>query len=232
MGNRDAFKAVLSPEDGKDVIPAFFSYAKYKGNERQYYKGVYAYPSKLTPDLEQKFASGELCHFSSGGYIHYVNTVGEQEYIVISRINHGDLRNTLAIIVVAMMLYFILSFFPKRGKREQTHEKHYFKTVVSIVLMVSLSITMATLAVVSVTFVYNRNEINSRRMMSDKANSIRNMLQSSLRNQFQTGRILFHITADKQLIAWPIHIPGQQQTKHQHHNDRILLFHIIPPFWS
>ena len=182
MGNRDAFKAVLSPEDGKEVIPAFFSYAKYKGNERQYYKGVYAYPSKLTPDLEQKFASGELCHFSSGGYIHYVNTVGEQEYIVISRINHGDLRNTLAIIVVAMMLYFILSFFPKRGKREQTHEKHYFKTVVSIVLMVSLSITMATLAVVSVTFVYNRNEINSRRMMSDKANSIRNMLQSSLRN--------------------------------------------------
>lgn len=182
MGNRDAFKAVFSPENAKDVIPSLFSYAKYKGSERQYYKGVYAYPTKLTADLEQQFEEGKLCHFSKNGYIHYVNTVGEKEYIVISRINHGELRNILAVILIAIVLYFILSLFPLGQRRGQTPEKHYFKTAVSVVLMFSLSITMATLAVVSVTFVYNRNEINSRRMMSDKANSIRNMLQSGLRN--------------------------------------------------
>ena len=182
MGNRGAFNAVFSPEGSKDVIPALFSYAKYKGNERQYYKGVYAYPTKLTAEYERQFENEELCHFSAGGYVHYVNKVGEQEYIVISRVNHGELRNILAIILVAIVLFFIFSLFPVAQKRGKTSEKHYFKTAVSVVLMLSLSITMATLAVVSVTFVYNRNEINARRLMSDKANSIRNMLQSGLRN--------------------------------------------------
>ena len=182
MGNRDAFKAVFSPEESRDVIPSMFSYAKYKGNERQYYKGTYAYPTKLTSELESRFASGTVCHFTENGYIHYVNTVGDQEYIVISRINHGDLRYVLAVILVAIVLFFIFGLFPLALKRGQAREKHYFKTAVSVVLMLSLSITMATLAVVSVTFVYTRNEIHAQRMMSDKANSIRNMLQSGLRN--------------------------------------------------
>ena len=181
VGNRDAFNAVISSKESENLIPALFSYAKYNGNERQYFKGVYAYPTKLTADYAQAFAKGELCHFSSNGYLHFVNTVGEGEYMVISRVNHGELRNILSFIFVAILLFFTLSIFPLRLRYRRNSERNYFKTAVTIILVVSLSITMATLAVASVTFVYNRNEANARRLMSDKANSIRAMLQTGLR---------------------------------------------------
>ena len=182
VGNRDAFNVVISSRESENMIPALFSYAKYNGNERQYFKGVYAYPTKLTADYAQAFAKGELCHFSSNGYLHFVNTVGEGEYMVISRVNHGELRNILSFIFVAILLFFTLSIFPLRLRHRRNSERNYFKTAVTIILVVSLSITMATLVVASVTFVYNRNEANARRLMSDKANSIRAMLQTGLRS--------------------------------------------------
>lgn len=178
-------------------IPARFSYAKYNGRDRQYYRGAFAYPTRITEDLYNNFKSDGFCHFALNGYTHFVNEVSKDEFIVISRREMGALRTVLATLFIAILLFFLLGIIRyDDGGRRSKFGKNYFKSVVTLLVLASLTITMAALATVSVSFVYERNEANARMMMSDRINAIRATLQSSMANITSTEELTTRETMD------------------------------------
>lgn len=185
-----SLSSVLGLDTRSDEIPSRYSYVKYKGRERQYLKGSYAYPTRLTEERLATFRSLRETNYVSEGYLHFVNLVSEDELIIISRKNKNVDSSLLALSLVALILYLLSGIFAERKKGNAPLEKNSFKRTITILTTVSLTATMAVLVTFSVTFVFGRNEANARTMMSDKTNSIRNMLQDGLRG-YSSGDALF-----------------------------------------
>ena len=176
-----SLSSVLGLGNKSDEIPWRYSYAKYKGRDRQYLKGSYAYPTRLTEERLAGFRSLQETDYVSGGYLHFVNKVSEDEIIIISRQYKNVDSNLLALALVTLVFFLFASIFSGKASRAPLPPNSFKKTI-TILTTVSLTVTMAVLATFSVTFVFGRNEANARTMMSDKTNSIRTMLQAGLRS--------------------------------------------------
>ena len=96
-----------------------------------------------------------------------------------------------AVSPIATVLGFCLIMLPfsHKKRRPLLFEKNYFKRHINIMMVASLLITMSLLAIVSVSFVYDRNMSLYNKMMSDKVNSIRFQLQSGLRSITSAGEL-------------------------------------------
>ena len=176
-----SLSSVLGLGNKSDEIPWRYSYAKYKGRDRQYLKGSYAYPTRLTEERLAGFRSLQETDYVSSGYLHFVNKVSEDEIIIISRQYKNVDSNLLALALVTLVFFLFASIFSGKASRAPLPPNSFKKTI-TILTTVSLTVTMAVLATFSVTFVFGRNEANARTMMSDKTNSIRTMLQAGLRS--------------------------------------------------
>ena len=179
--NKNSLAGMLHARAQGD-IPARYSYAMYSGGERKYFKGNFAYPTKLTDALDKQFASGHDIYFISSGYMHFISMVGEDEYIAISRPEVQAGIRIIGVVLVALVLFFCLMPLRRRRHKLFIFEKSHFKRTLTLLVIASLLITMAILVLVSVSFVYDRNNNTAQRMMADKVNSIRFQLQSSLRS--------------------------------------------------
>ena len=184
-----SLSSVLGLGNSDNEIPSRYSYAKYKGRDRQYLKGSYAYPTRLTEERLAGFRSLKETDYVAGGYLHFVNQVSEDEIILISRQYKNVDSNLLALAMVALVFFLFASIFSGKPERAPL-APNSFKRTITILTTVSLTATMAILVTFSVTFVFGRNEANARTMMSDKSNSIRTMLQAGLRN-YSSGDVLF-----------------------------------------
>ncbi|MBP5488496.1 MAG: HAMP domain-containing histidine kinase [Bacteroidales bacterium] len=177
-----SLSSVLGLDNKSDEIPWRYSYAKYKGRDRQYLKGSYAYPTRLTEEKLAGFRSLKETEYVSGGYLHFVNQVSEDEIIIISRQYKTVDSNLLALALVTLIFFLFASIFAGKSEGRAALAPNSFKKTITILTTVSLTATMAVLVTFSVTFVFGRNEANARTMMADKTNSIRTMLQAGLRS--------------------------------------------------
>ena len=69
----------------------------------------------------------------------------------------------------------------RRRRRDEEFERNYYRSRVSIVLIGSLTITLISMALASVLFVYKRNEANLQASLSDKINSIQALVENNCR---------------------------------------------------
>ncbi|MBQ1905675.1 MAG: hypothetical protein II172_04470, partial [Bacteroidales bacterium] len=102
--------------------------------------------------------------------------------IVISRPKTPNTNFLLDFIFVALIAYAALSIMAFSRKRRPLMERTYYRTRVTTTLVASLVLTMVVLALVSVLFVYRRNDANRHTMMVEKISSIQNLLESRCRN--------------------------------------------------
>lgn len=162
-----------------------YSYAKFKGGERQYYKGSYAYPTRLEPQRLEWMR--QQCHFEEDGSLHFVSAVSDDEIIVVSRRRSRGFLNVVFLLFFALIFFFVLTPFGIHpGKSPIAFEKHTFKRTINLILTGSLFLTMTALALASVTFVYDRSQTNFNRMINDKCSSIRNMLQDGFHSMLSS----------------------------------------------
>ena len=66
---------------------------------------------------------------------------------------------------------------PTRQRTIKTFRSNYFRTRISIIIFVSSFLLLSSMAVVSITFVYNRNEQNMFDMMKSRVSTIQNMFE-------------------------------------------------------
>lgn len=175
------YQAILGiAPPGKVVLPAVYSFARYEEAGLQLFKGGYAYPTSLDEQHLQMIYTDRVQSYKSSGYTHFIDTINDNECVIISRPTFSIINYILSAAILALAFFFILSFLNVPGRRRvmKGMQKNYYKSRISAVLLASLSFTLIAMALASVLFVTNRNDGNRRSIMSDKIGSISTMLES------------------------------------------------------
>ena len=165
---------------GQVNLPSGYSFARYGGRDIKAYKGNYAYPTRLDDALYLQLYASESGRSQSDGYTHFMYVVGEGEAVVISRASVGVLSYIMAGVLVALLAFLALSISVLRRPRPVMFQQSYFKSRISLILLTSLLLTLLVMALVSVLFVYSRNNSNRQTVMSDKIGSIVAMMDTGL----------------------------------------------------
>lgn len=166
---------------GRVVIPSRYAYAKYIDGELQFFRGNYAYPTRFSDKIRQQLGSEYLTHIKTDGYTHFVTKIIDDEYVVISRPSFNPFNYVLSAVLLALLMYIAMSCFTFGHTRREAFNRSYYRRRISVVIMVSLAATLVVMLLVSVLFVYRRNESNMRTIMADKINSVRTQLENQIR---------------------------------------------------
>lgn len=164
---------------GDVVIPSFYSYAKFISGKLVNYNGTFAYPTVMGESITDDMLEDGHVHFKSGGYLHFANQVSQDEVIVISRPVRGVMTYLVTFSYLILISYGgLLLVTRRRRKKEQVFRKNYFRSRIYTVLFCALFFSLVSIAIVSTTFVYKRNEQNMFNMMSNKISTIQALLES------------------------------------------------------
>ena len=168
-------------QPGDVNIPSFYSYAKYKNGRLSSYKGNFPYPT--APNIYRTAISPdeESCIMRRGGYLHFINRVGDQEIIVISRSQRKWLTFFTSFSYLFLTLSLLAFILPRRKKKDGVLKSNYFKTRINTILFTSSFLILASMAVASIVFVYKRNQTNMFNIMSSKVSTVQGLLENRTR---------------------------------------------------
>ena len=162
-------------------IPNIYSYAKYKDGRLTTYNGTFPYPN--VADIYQTKLTGGRTRitYRTDNHVHFIIRTGEDEVAVLSRPQRTGMLyfTSLSYLFLAMTLLSLL--IPTRKKNMKTFRSNYFRTRISIIIFVSSFLLLSSLALASITFVYNRNEQNMFDMMKTRVNTIQGMFEARIR---------------------------------------------------
>lgn len=164
---------------GTVSLPPNYSYAKYIGDRLVSYKGNYPYPT-LLPAAEDggRYKRGQATRRQ--GYVHFRRRISDDETIVISRpvkkmMVYFTSFSYLALAVSALLMVF------SRGRRKRSFKVNYFRNKINTILFVSSILIMLTMTIISIVFVYKRNEVNMNNLMTTKVNTIQALISDQVR---------------------------------------------------
>ncbi|MCF0174607.1 MAG: hypothetical protein HUJ95_04620, partial [Bacteroidales bacterium] len=169
-------------------LPPQYSYARYIDNRLVDSGGLFAYPTYVTPSTNPFKDNGHI--IAHNGYIHHRHYTGDPgEVVIISRVQRRLFTFTLDFIYAFLVLMSICLVFRIEPSRSRTRiRKVYFRKRINFLIVSFLLLGLVVMSVVSVNFVYNRNEKNLNTLMSDKITTIRSILEARVYN-FDTKRI-------------------------------------------
>ena len=161
-------------------IPPVYSYARYSGGKLSSFKGNYPYPtisSQLGDEFERVPDSKVL---REKGSVHFMHLIDEQDMIVISR----PIRTAMVFFTSFSYLFLALTLALQifiRGRRNSSFRSNYFRTRINTILFVSSCLILVSMTVISVLFVYKRNELNMYNLMSSKINTVQALVEDQVR---------------------------------------------------
>ena len=159
-------------------IPNIYAYAKYKDGLLTTCNGKFPYPNvpEIYNDLLGENKNFET--YDTENFVHFVIRTSEGGIVVLSRPHRTGMLyfTSLSYLFLAMAL---LSFMiPTRHKQKNSLKSSYFRTRISVIIFVSSFLLLSCMAIVSITFVYDRNEKNLFDMMKSRVSTIQSMLES------------------------------------------------------
>jgi len=162
---------------GEINIPATYSYAKYESERLMSYKGNYAYPTIF--ETEDGKPAGRVSR--SKGYVHFSHKVSDDEVIIISRAQRNSMVYFTSFSYLFLALAGILSIFAKKKDKNKMFKSNYFRFRINTILLTSSTLILASMTIISVIFVYKRNEKNMYNLMSSKISTVQAMIESRAR---------------------------------------------------
>jgi nitrogen fixation/metabolism regulation signal transduction histidine kinase len=123
--------------------------------------------------------------------VHFLNMVSENEVIVISRKQRSATAYFTSFSYLFLMIYAILFLFVRQENKKQIFKKNFFRKRINTILFTSSLLILASMAVISVLFVYKRNEANMYDLMSTKINTIQALMETRVR-QASSWQDLLH----------------------------------------
>lgn len=176
---------------GEINIPSFYSYAKYIDDRLVSYKGNFPYPTVSFVSGNSRLASEDSHVLRMKDNVHFVNIVSENEVIVISRKQRSATAYFTSFSYLFLMIYAILFLFVRQENKKQIFKKNFFRKRINTILFTSSLLILASMAVISVLFVYKRNEANMYDLMSTKINTIQALMETRVR-QASSWQDLLH----------------------------------------
>lgn len=165
---------------GSVIIPPIYSYARYNENRLTSYKGNYPYPTALTTSEERAFTQNSYHIFREGGYVHFHHHFSDEEIIAISRPKRNPMVFFTSFSYLFLTMFLLMQIFV-RGRKKRHFKSNYFRTRINSILFISSCLILASMAIISVLFVYRRNEMNMHNLMSSKISTIQAMMEDKIR---------------------------------------------------
>lgn len=157
-------------------IHPIYSYAKYSEGRLVSYKGNYPFPT-----IAGEFASltnedaSRVIRFD--GYTHFIHKVGDSETVIISRPQRSGIVYFTSFSYLFLALLGLLLLFGSTNKKN-AFRSNYFKTRINVILFATSTLILVSLTVVSVFFVYKRNEENMHNLMSSRITTIQALIET------------------------------------------------------
>lgn len=167
---------------GKVTIPSGYSYARYEGISLRSSHGSFGYPTQMSPDMKFVIYDKKETSLTMGGYTHFFTLVSDNEVVAISRAKITPVTYFVSGVLVAIITYILLSIVGIGRRRRHNYGWNFFRTRILELLLVSLVLTLVSMAAVSVYFVSSRNEVNMHTMISDKIISIASLMEAGVGN--------------------------------------------------
>lgn len=165
-------------------IPSYYSYAKYKDNRLMSYKGNFPYPTHYDLNEEGHLTDRNREVVRSQGYVHFMNLVNEDEFIIISRSQRGGLVYFISFSYLCLALSGILSIFARSRNKKKVFKSNYFRKRINTILLISSLLILISMTAISILFVYKRNEENMHNLMTSRITTI----QAFVERQARTAR--------------------------------------------
>ena len=162
-------------------IPALYSYAKYKDDKLTLFTGNYPYPTVFDNMSSEEDESWEWSVARQKDHTHFLNKVSDNEIIIISRPQRNFLVYFTSFSYLFLILTGILLIF-SRSRKKDVFRSNYFRTRINTILFTSSLLILVSMAVVSIFFVYKRNEVNMHNLMSSKISTVQALTESRIRN--------------------------------------------------
>lgn len=159
-------------------IPNIYSYAKYSEGRLTSYKGNYPYPT-----VSDRFSHGTVHKaraIRSEDHTHFIHHISDVETIVISRPKTSVMAVFTSFSYIFLIVAGILSLWSWRKKRQAG--SNFFRTRINTILFISSSMILASMTIVSIFFVYKRNDENTRNMMSSRITTIQALVNRHAKN--------------------------------------------------
>lgn len=161
-------------------IPAYYSYAKYKDSKLTLFTGNFPYPTVSDNMREDGLDHKETFVFRSKDYTHFANQVSDNEVIIVSRPQRDFLVYFTSFSYLFLILMGILLIF-SRSRKKEVFKSNYFRMRINSILFASSLLILVSMAVVSILFVYKRNEVNMFNLMSSKISTVQALTESRTR---------------------------------------------------
>lgn len=181
--NEDRGYSFILNEDspGTVVIPAQYSYAKYINNKIVSYKGDYPYPTVFNNKFRHEVDNGVRERKSSGSYVHFFSQLSSDECIVVSRRKFSVMQYLLAFGILYLVAYFWVSAYNLGRKSNKEFKKNYYKSRVNTLLFISMFLTLVTMSIIMVFFVYKRNDVSVMKLMTSKITTMQSLIANRVR---------------------------------------------------
>lgn len=163
-------------------IPSHYSYAKYNNGRLMSYKGNYPYPTNYDHVQEGHLLDKSREVSRENGYVHFMNIVNEDEMIVISRPRRGGLVYFTSFSYLCLALSGIMSIFSRSRYKKKVFKSNYFRTRINTILSTSSFLILISMTVISIVFVYKRNEENMYNLMSSRITTIQALVERHTKN--------------------------------------------------
>ena len=171
------YASIIGPTlPGEVLIPAKYSFARYDDGKLLTFKGNYAYSVKM----DERWG-GEK-RIKQNKWVHFIYPVTSTETVVISRQTIKGINYVVSFIFIGLLCFLFFTLVSMRRARRKALGQTYFQTRIRLVVLVSLVVTLVTMAAVSMAFVINRNEVNRNTLMSEKINAIQASVQARVRS--------------------------------------------------
>lgn len=159
-------------------VPKNYSYAKYADGRLTSYKGNYPYPTIADKFEGSRQQGSRIMRFDD--YTHFINPVSGSEIIVISRPRTNVILFFASFSYTFLVMMGLLMLFGRKRRREAG--RNFFRTRINAILFVSSTVILASMTVISIFFVYKRNEENSSNMLSSRITTIQALVERHARN--------------------------------------------------
>lgn len=166
---------------GEINIPSFYSYAKYIDNRLVLYKGNYPYPTVSHQLAKEGLEVYDNKAVRLNGYVHFMSMVSEDELIMISRKQRNPMAYFTSLSYLFLIICALTMAFARSDEREKVFKSNYFRTKINSILFISSFLILLSMTVISILFVYKRNEANMHDLMSTKINTIQALTETRVR---------------------------------------------------
>ena len=171
------YASIIGPTlPGEVLIPAKYSFARYDDGKLLTFKGNYAYSMKM----DERWRGQNRIKLNK--WVHFIYPVTSTETVVISRQTVKGINYVISVIFTGLLCFLFFTLVSMRKARRKALGQSYFQTRIRLVVLVSLVLTLVTMAAVSMAFVINRNEVNRNTLMSEKINAIQASIQARVRS--------------------------------------------------